>query len=93
VLTTGRSDLAAGALDVVLEGRAEQVTDDAELEPVATAFAEKYPGGPWDFEARDGAFVDPGSGGRAIVFRVRPARGLGFRKGDRFSQTTWQSFR
>jgi Pyridoxamine 5'-phosphate oxidase len=93
VLTTGRSDLAEGALDVVLEGRAEQVTDDAELEPVAAAFAAKYPSGPWDFAVRDGAFIDQGSGGRAIVFRVRPVRGLGFRKGDRFSQTTWRSFR
>ena len=90
VLTTGRSDLVEGALDVVLEGRAEQVTDDAELEPVATAFAVKYPTGPWDFEARGGALIDRGSGGRAIVFRVRPLRGLGFRKGDRFSQTTWR---
>jgi general stress protein 26 len=92
VLTTGRSDLVDGALDVVLEGRAEQVTDDAELEPVATAFAKKYRTGPWDFEARDGAFVDRGSGGRSIVFRVRPVRGLGFRKGDHFSQTTWRGF-
>jgi hypothetical protein len=32
-----------GALDIVLEGRAERVTDDAELEPVATAIATKYP--------------------------------------------------
>ncbi len=93
VLTTGRSDLVEGALDVVLEGRAEQVTDDAELEPVAAAFAVKYGSGPWDFAARDGAFIDRGSGGRAIVFRVRPVRGLGFRKGDRFSQTTWRCFR
>ena len=93
VLTTGRSDLAEGALDVVLEGQAEQVSDDTELEPVATAFADKYAGGPWDFAARDGAFIDRGSGGRAIVFRVRPVRGLGFRKGDHFSQTTWQRFR
>jgi hypothetical protein len=93
VLMTGRSDLVEGALDVVLEGRAEQVTDDAELEPVATAFAVKYPTGPWDFAVRDGAFIDPDSGGRAIVFRVRPVRGLGFRKGDRFSQTTWRCFR
>src|SRR6202034_1907710 len=61
VLTTGRSDLLEGALDVVLEGRAEQVTDDAELEPVATAFAVKYGAGPWDFAARDGAFIDRGS--------------------------------
>ena len=93
VLTTGRCDLAEGALDVVLEGRAEQVTDDAELEPVATAFAVKYRTGPWNFAARDGAFIDRDSGGRAIVFRVRPVRGLGFRKGDRFSQTTWRGFR
>jgi hypothetical protein len=28
-LTTGRSDLVVGALDVVIEGQAEQVTDDA----------------------------------------------------------------
>ena len=67
VLTTGRSDLVEGErLDVVLEGQAEQVTDDAELEPVAASFAVKYGSGPWDFEAAsDGAFVDRGSGGRA----------------------------
>ena len=93
VLTTGRSDLVEGALDVVLEGRAEQVTDDAELEPVAAAFTAKHGTGPWDFEARDGAFIDRDSGGRALVFRVRPVRGLGFRKGDRFSQTSWRRFR
>ena len=28
VLTTGRSDLVEGALDLMIEGRAEQVTDD-----------------------------------------------------------------
>jgi hypothetical protein len=92
VLTTGRSDLIEGALDVVLEGHAEQVTNDAELEPVATAFAVKYPAGPWDFVVRDGGFSDRDAAGRAIVFRVRPARGLGFVKGDRFSQTTWRGF-
>ncbi len=27
-----------------------------------------------------------------LVFRVRPERGLGFRKGDQFSQTTWRNF-
>ncbi|MGH9090308.1 MAG: pyridoxamine 5'-phosphate oxidase family protein [Acidimicrobiales bacterium] len=92
VLTTGCSDLAEGALDVVLEGRAEPVTDHAELEPVATTFAATYPNGPWDFVVRDGAFSDRDAGGRVLVFRVRPARGLGFRKGDHFSQTTWERF-
>jgi hypothetical protein len=89
ILTTGRSDLAAGGLDVVLEGVAEQVTDDGELRPIADAFAAKYGTEVWDFVVRDGAFSHRGSEGRALVFRVRPVRGLGFRKGDLFSQTTW----
>ena len=62
-------------------------------EPVAIAFADKYPTGPWDFVVRNGAFSDRGAGGRVIAFRVRPMRGLGFRKGDRFSQMTWRGFR
>lgn len=74
VVTTGRSALVEGALDVVVEGRAEQVTDDAELQPVATAFALRYPSGPWDFVVRDGAFSDRDAGGRILVFRMRPVR-------------------
>jgi len=89
VLTTGRSDLVEGALDVVLEGVAEQVADDAELQPIAEAFAAKYGTGTWNFVVRDGAFSHRNLGGRALVFRVRPVRGLGFRKGGRSSQTTW----
>jgi hypothetical protein len=89
VLTTGRSELAEGGLDVVLEGAAAQVTDDAELQPVAEAFAAKYGTKTWDFVVRDGAFSHREAGGRALVFRVRPVRGLGFRKGSRSSQTTW----
>ena len=61
VLTTGRSDFVEGPLDVVLEGHAEQVTDEADLDPVARAFAVKYPAGPWDFVVR---------GGRVVVFRI-----------------------
>ncbi|MGH2938922.1 MAG: pyridoxamine 5'-phosphate oxidase family protein [Solirubrobacterales bacterium] len=94
-LTTGQSDLAAGALDIVLEGVAEQVTDDAELEPIAAAFAAKYGREIWDYSARDGAFdcgppTRDGAVVRALAFRLRPVRGLGFRKGDEFSQTTWR---
>jgi len=69
VLTSGCSDLVEGALDVVLEGRAEQVTDDAELEPVSTAFAVKYPTGPWDFVVRDGACSDRDAGERGVPRR------------------------
>jgi nitroimidazol reductase NimA-like FMN-containing flavoprotein (pyridoxamine 5'-phosphate oxidase superfamily) len=90
VLMTGCSDLTEGALDVVLEGEAEQVTADAELEAIAAAFAAKYGTETWDYMVRDGAFSHRVAGGRAIVFRVRPVRGLGFRKGDSFSQTTWR---
>ncbi len=93
VLTTGRSELVEGALNLMIEGLAEQATDDAELEPVATAFADKYPTGPRDFAVRDRAFSDRDAGGRVLVFRVRPARGRGFRKGDHLSQTTWHGFR
>jgi hypothetical protein len=88
--TAGCSHLAGGALDVVLEGVAEQVTDDAELRPVAEAHGRKYGTQTWDYVIRDGAFAHRSLGGRAIVFRVRPVRGLGFRKGDVSSQTTWR---
>jgi Pyridoxamine 5'-phosphate oxidase len=95
VLTTGQSALTPGALDIVLEGAAEQITDDPALEPVAAAFAAKYGREIWDYSVRDGAFdcrppTRDGAIVRAIVFRLRPARGLGFRKGDEFSQTTWR---
>lgn len=90
ILTTGRSDLAAGGLDVVLEGAAEHVTDDRALEPVAEAFTAKYGTETWHFVVRDGAFNHHDAGGRALVFRVRPVRGLGFRKGETFSHTTWR---
>jgi Pyridoxamine 5'-phosphate oxidase len=71
VLRARCSDLFEGALDVVREGQAERVTDDAQFQPVATAFAVKYPTGPWDFVVRDGAFSDRDAGGRVILFRVR----------------------
>jgi len=89
VLTTGRNDLVEEPLDVVLEGTAEQATDDAVLWAIAEAFAAKYGTGTWEFVVRDGAFSQRDLGGRALVFRVRPVRGLGFGKGGRFSRTTW----
>ncbi len=90
ILTTGRSELSEGGLDVVLEGAAEQITDDAALQPVAEAFAAKYGIDTWHFVVREGTFVHHDVGGRTLVFRVRPVRGLGFRKGAMSSQTTWR---
>src|SRR5436190_23976302 len=55
VLTTGRSDLVEGGLDVVLEGAAEQVTNESELQPIAEAFAAKSRCCPpvWQARSRD----------------------------------------
>lgn len=93
VLTTGTNDLDAG-LDVVVEGDAERVTDDATLQRLADAWVDKY-SEKWRFHVRDGAFHHgPGSVGEdgedfpAHVYAVRPVVAFGFRKGD-YSQTRW----
>ena len=70
-------------LDVVAEGDAVRVTDDALLTRLAQAWASKWDGR-WQFQVRDGSF-DP-AGGQALVFEVRPAKVLAFAKG-RFGQT------
>jgi len=73
-------------LDVVAEGDAIRVTDDALLTRLAQAWARKWDG-QWQFQVRDGAFESPGGGeGKALVFEVRPAKVLAFAKG-RFGQT------
>ena len=73
-------------LDVVAEGDAVQVTDDALLTRLAQAWAAKWDG-QWQFQVRDGAFGQPGGvEGEALVFEVRPAKILAFAKG-RFGQT------
>lgn len=89
VLTTGRSDLSGDGLDVVLEGRAEAVTDPERLQAVADGFTATYGTATWHFVVRDGAFSHAKTGVRALVFCVRPVRCLGFRKGEHPSQTTW----
>jgi general stress protein 26 len=77
VLTTGCNRWDEG-LDVVLEGDAVRVTDDALLERLAEAWARKWDGR-WRFRARDGGFHHP-DGGMALVFAVRPAKVLAFGK-------------
>ena len=67
-------------LDVVAEGDAVQVTDEALLTRLAQAWARKWDG-QWQFEVRDGRFEHPG-GGPAQVFEVRPAKVLAFAKGQ-----------
>jgi nitroimidazol reductase NimA-like FMN-containing flavoprotein (pyridoxamine 5'-phosphate oxidase superfamily) len=84
-LTTGDNRWKAG-LDVVVEGRAERVTDDARLHVLAAMWETKYQGD-WQYDVHDGAFHhDPGV---AHVFEVRPSKVLSFAKGD-FAQTRFR---
>lgn len=85
-LTTGASSLHEG-LDLVVEGVAERVTDPGTLKRLADAWEAKYTS-EWHFDLGDGVFVNT-AGGQALVFAVRPAKVLGFRKGD-YAQTRWR---
>jgi len=78
LLTTGDNGWKGG-LDVVVEGAAVRVTDEALLGRLAEAWREKWDG-QWQFEARDGVFHHP-HGGTALVFRVEPTKVLAFGKG------------
>ncbi|MEV7405023.1 pyridoxamine 5'-phosphate oxidase family protein [Streptomyces sp. NPDC091267] len=87
VLTTGTNSWSAG-LDVVVEGRAVQVSDEDVLARLAEAWETKY-GPVWHFDVADGAFL--GSlDNRADVFAVSPRTVFGFGKGDPFTQTRWR---
>jgi nitroimidazol reductase NimA-like FMN-containing flavoprotein (pyridoxamine 5'-phosphate oxidase superfamily) len=88
VLTTGNNALNAEGLDLVVEGEATRVVDDAHLQRIADAYEAKY-GRDWHFEVRDGAFLG-GQENVAVVYRVAPARAFGFGKGASFSQTRWR---
>jgi Pyridoxamine 5'-phosphate oxidase len=93
VFTTGCNALGEG-LDVVVEGEASRVTDEARLGRVAGAYLSKY-GEDWRYAVREGAFYhDPGSlrgedPGAAWVYEVAPAKVFGFGKGEPYSQTRW----
>jgi len=73
-------------LDLVVEGDAAKMSDDAKLRRIADAYESKY-GSDWHFAVRDGAFY--GEGGEALVYEVAPSTAFGFGKGE-FSQTRWR---
>jgi hypothetical protein len=83
-LTTGCNAIGEG-LDIVVEGKAVNIRDEAKLERVAGAYVAKY-GSDWRFDVVDGAFSH--AGGVALVFEVAPVKAFGFGKGA-FSQTRW----
>ena len=80
VVTTGCNGWQEG-IDVVVEGVARQVTDDALLTELAAVWATKWDGS-WQFEARDGEFHHGDEEGDhpALVFEVAIAKVLSFDK-------------
>ncbi|MGW8486457.1 pyridoxamine 5'-phosphate oxidase family protein [Streptomyces sp. NPDC055886] len=84
VLTTGANTLDSG-FDVVVEGRADRVTDHERLTALAQEWEAKY-GADWHFDVEDGSFVQAGAG-HAQVFAVHPRTAFGFGKGEPYSQT------
>lgn len=85
ILTTGTNAWKSG-LDVVIEGNARRVTNEARLRRLADAWESKYDGD-WRFEVANGAFL--GEGGEALVFEVIATKILAFAKGD-FAQTRYR---
>ena len=91
ILMTGCNAFDHG-LDLVVEGDAARVSDDATLGRIAEAYVSKY-GADWRFTVRDGSFFHQGAREGAepvLVFAVAPVKALGFRKGEEFSQTRWR---
>lgn len=92
-VTTGQNTLNAEGLDVVIEGTAERITDQAALEELAQAYVAKY-GEEWRFTVSNAAFHHgehpPEMAEGAWVFRVSPTIAFGFGKGALFSQTRWR---
>lgn len=85
-ITTGCNQYGSG-LDVVVEGRAERVTEDERLRRLAAAFEAKY-GSDWHFDVREAAFHH--EGGEAWVFEVEPIKAFGFDRNGPAGQTRWR---
>ncbi|HEY7147618.1 MAG TPA: pyridoxamine 5'-phosphate oxidase family protein [Streptosporangiaceae bacterium] len=85
ILTTGTSQLRSG-LDVVVEGTATRVTDQARLTELAAIWKSKLD---WDFEVTGDAFRDP-AGRHGLVFALTPAKILSFGKAP-YTQTRFRS--
>ncbi|MCL2732292.1 MAG: pyridoxamine 5'-phosphate oxidase family protein [Actinomycetia bacterium] len=88
-LTTGRNSLTEG-MDVVIEGRAEKVSDPAALENMIAAYEAKY--GP-HITSSEGTFHGISEGirkGAVAGFALAPATAYGFgREQGVYSHTRW----
>jgi general stress protein 26 len=92
-LLTGCADRSE-SVDIVVEGTAVRVTDEARLQRLADEWLRKY-GEYWRFVVQDGAFrhgsdslrgEDPGI---AYVFEIVPGDVFAFGRGETYSQTRW----
>jgi pyridoxine/pyridoxamine 5'-phosphate oxidase len=81
ILTTGNNAFNAG-LDLVVEGDAVRVSDEATLQRLAERYATKYGS---RFSARDGALH--GDSGEALVFAVALTKAFGYGRDGEFSAT------
>ncbi len=87
VLTTGCNRWDEG-IDVMVEGKALHVTDEALLRQVAKAFAAKWDGR-WQLAVRDGRFCNRNADDwPSEVFGVKPAKVFAHAKGEPFGATT-----
>jgi nitroimidazol reductase NimA-like FMN-containing flavoprotein (pyridoxamine 5'-phosphate oxidase superfamily) len=79
------------ALDLVVEGEAAKVSDEANLHRVAAVYASKYD---WHVTVRDGAFYADGAPTAGPppyeVYEVIPTRVFGFGTDERFGPTRWR---
>jgi nitroimidazol reductase NimA-like FMN-containing flavoprotein (pyridoxamine 5'-phosphate oxidase superfamily) len=88
ILTTGCNNL--DGLDVVVEGTVAKVSDKTELQSAADAYESKYGS---RFTSTDGTWFGLGDSirqSKVVLYRLAPARVLGFAKGETFSQTRWE---
>jgi hypothetical protein len=82
---------SADDLDLVVEGRAERVTDPRRLQRVAAAYQAKYD---WPVTVDGTAFTAPYAAptageGPFAVYEVDPDTVFGFPTSDRFAPTRW----
>jgi nitroimidazol reductase NimA-like FMN-containing flavoprotein (pyridoxamine 5'-phosphate oxidase superfamily) len=89
ILTTGRDGLN-DSLDLVVEGAAAKVTDEAELRRVADTYEAKYGSHFTDPEGTWFGLSDSIRAGTALVYRVNPTTVFAFGKGKQFTQTRWR---
>jgi nitroimidazol reductase NimA-like FMN-containing flavoprotein (pyridoxamine 5'-phosphate oxidase superfamily) len=87
ILSTGCNDWNKG-IDVIVEGTATRVTDDAKLRRLAEAWTKKWDGR-WHFDVANGSFQHEGGEGQALVFEVVPDKVLSFAK-EQFAATRFR---